>query len=163
MAKQKMETGMARAPEGFRRLGSVANAGWFNMKKIGNTVRGTLAGMYERKDDLNPAKKSNFFQIQLTEECEVRMGRGEEASLSTAKPGDYVNLNYGPKTKDLVQCLPQLLQGAEFEVWGSVLGEKIKLQGGRLMHNFDLFTKMTKAPEIVDEPDFDNAADDAQA
>ena len=153
-----------RAPEGFRRVGSVANAGWFNMKMVGNTVQGVLEGMYQRKDDLNPKKVSDFFQIRLTADCEVRMGRGEEAQIAMAKAGEFVNLNYGPKTKDLAQLVPQILQGAEFEVYGTVAGEKIKLTGGRTMHNFEVFTKMTVAPKALDdEPDFDGSADETAA
>ena len=50
-----------RPPEGFRRVGSVANAGWFNMKKVGNVLHGVLEGMYQRKDELNPKGESKFF------------------------------------------------------------------------------------------------------
>jgi hypothetical protein len=150
------------APKGFRRIGSVANAGWFNMKKVGNTVQGTLEGMYQRKDELNPKKVSNFFQICLSAPCEVRMGRGEDAQITTANAGEHVNLNYGPKTKDLETLVPQLLQGAVFEIYGTVAGDKIKLTGGRSMHNFELFTNMTAPPKAFDdEPDFDGGTDDS--
>jgi hypothetical protein len=161
----KHEESMVRAPEGFRRLGSVANAGWFNMKKIGNVLQGSLEGMFERKDDLRPEKKSNFFQIKITRPCEVRIGTAEAARLVEAKVGDSVNVNYGPRTKLLEPLIPLLAQGAEFDVWGTVLSEKIKLSGGRSMHNFDLFTKPTKAPMASEdsEPDFDDAADEAAA
>lgn len=153
-----------RAPEGFRRVGSVANAGWFNMKKVGNTIQGKLEGMYQRKDELNPKKVSNFFQIQLSADCEVRLGRGEEAQVVVAKAGEFANLNYGPKTKDLESLIPQILQGAEFEIYGTVAGDKIKLTGGRTMHNFEVFTKMTVAPKALDdEPDFDGSADETAA
>ena len=66
-------------------MGSVANAGWFNMNKIGNTLHGTLEGMFERKDDLRPEKVSNFFQIKISQPCEVRMGKGQAARLVEAK------------------------------------------------------------------------------
>jgi hypothetical protein len=164
MAAKQAET-MARAPEGFRRLGSVANAGWFNMKKIGNTLHGSLEGMFERKDDLRPEKVSNFFQIRILQPCEVRMGTGEQVRLVEAKAGDYVNVNYGPRTKLLAPLIPLLAQGAEFEVWGTVMSEKLKLSGGRSMHNFDVFSKPTKAPMASDDadPDFDDGADEAAA
>ena len=164
MAAKNDET-MVRAPEGFRRLGSVANAGWFNMKKIGNLLQGSREGMFERKDDLRPEKKSNFFQIKITSPCEVRIGTGEAARLVEAKVGDYVNVNYGPRTKLLEPLIPLLAQGAEFAVWGTVRSDKIKLGGGRSMHNFDLFTKPTKAPMASDdnEPDFDDGAEEAAA
>jgi hypothetical protein len=153
-----------RAPEGFRRVGSVANAGWFNMKKVGNTVQGVLEGMFQRKDELNPKGQSKFFQIRLLADCEVRLGRGEDAQITMAKAGEYVNLNYGPKTKDLEQLIGQILQGAEFEIYGTVAGDKIKLTGGRTMHNFEVFTKMTVAPKALDdEPDFDGSTDATDA
>jgi len=163
-SKQSATPVTVRAPEGFRRVGSVANAGWFNMKKVGNTIQGVLEGMYQRKDDLNPKKVSNFFQIKLSADCEVRMGRGEEAQIAIAKAGEYANLNYGPKTKDLEQLIGQILQGAEFEIYGTVAGDKIKLTGGRTMHNFEVFTKMTVAPKALDdEPDFDGSVDEPAA
>lgn len=132
-------------PEGFRRLGSVANAGWFNQKLVGNTLYGVLEGMYERKDDLNPAKKSNFFQLRLLAPCEVREGRGPDAKVITVQAGEYVNLNYGPKSKDLEKLIPEIHQGAEYEVYAVVMGEKINLAGGRSMHNLDVQVKLTKA------------------
>jgi hypothetical protein len=151
-----------RAPEGFRRVGSVANAGWFNMKKIGNTIKGVLEGMYQRKDELNPKGISKFFQIRLLEDCEVRMGKGEETQIVVAKAGEYVNLNYGPKTKDLEQLVPQILQGAEFQIYGVVAGDKLKLSGGRTMHNFEVFTSMTVAPKAGsdDVTDFEGSSDE---
>jgi len=153
-----------RAPEGFRRVGSVANAGWFNMKKVGNILQGVLEGMYQRKDEQNPKGQSKFFQIRLSADCEVRMGRGEEAQITMAKAGEYVNLNYGPKTKDLEDYIPQIMQGATFEIYGVVAGDKIKLTGGRTMHNFEVFTNMTVAPKAKDdEPDFDGSTDATDA
>jgi len=152
------------APEGFRRLGSVANAGWFDMKTIGNTLKGVLEGMYERKDDLNPKKVSNFFQVRIGTDCQVRMGRAEDAQIVTAKAGDYVNLNHGPKTKDLEKLIADINLGAVYEVFGVVAGEKIKLTGGRTMHNFEVFTKMTRAPQSIEdsEPDFSETADESE-
>jgi hypothetical protein len=145
------------APEGFRRVGSVANAGWFNMKKVGNIVSGVLENMFERPDDKAPSKKSKFFQI--------RMGRGEETTVVMAKPGDTVNLNYGPKTKELENLISDIVQGAEYAVYGVVAGDKIKLTGGRSMHNIEMFTRCTRRPVVSDEPDFGGGddADDAQA
>jgi hypothetical protein len=154
---------VAQMPEGFRRLGSVANAGWFNMKQVGNVLSGALEGMFERNDSMNKNGKSKFFQIRISSPCQVRMGKGEDAAIVTANAGDFVNLNYGPKTKMLEDYIAKLEQGAAYEVYGSVCGEKIKLSGGRTMHNFDLGVKMTKAPRPTDEePDFEGT-DEAEA
>jgi len=153
------------APDGFVRLGSVANAGWFDNNTIGNTLKGSFEGMYTRKDDLNPKKESNFFQVRCTAECQVRMGKGEDAAIVTTKSGDYVNLNYGPKTKDLEKLVNDLNLGAKYDVLVVVKGPKLKLSGGRTMHDLDVFKKMVRAPEAVDdsEPDFSGSADDAPA
>lgn len=162
-ASTSTSSSVVRAPEGFRRVVSVANAGWFNMKKVGNILSGSFEGMFSRKDDLNPKKMSNFFQFQLTEPCEVRLGRGEDAMISQANIGDFVNVNYGPKTKELENLVPTLIEGAKYDVYGVVAGEKIKLTGGRTMHNFEVFTRMSQAPMVSNEaPDF-GSDDESQA
>jgi hypothetical protein len=145
---------VVRAPDGFRRVGSVANAGWYNQKKIGNVCQGVIENMYERKDELSKTGMSKFFQVKLSQDCEVRMGRGEDAAVSVVKAGEYANVNYGPKTRELEKLIPQILQGAEFEVYIVVLGEKIKLGGGKAMHNIDVLVKQTKAAASLEEPDF---------
>ena len=160
-----VHTPKVEAPEGFRHLGSVANAGWFDMKTIGNVLRGTLEGMYERKDQQNAEGVSNFFQICISAECQVRMGRGEDTTMTTAKIGDYVNLNYGPKTKVLKADLADISHGAVYEVYGVVAGEKIKLNGGKMMHNIEVFSNMIRAPKAVEDssPDFSDADDQGPA
>jgi hypothetical protein len=156
---------MVRAPEGFRRVGSVANAPWFNLKK-GNTLRGILENMYERVDERVPKEKggkSKFFQVKLLEGCECRAGRGEEAKIVRAEAGTVVNLNYGPKTMGLADLVPAIQAGAEYEVWVGV-GEKFKISGGRTMWDLDVQQKIVKAaPALADDdsPDFDGNADEA--
>jgi hypothetical protein len=135
------------SPAQFKRIGASPNAGWFNMKKIGNTLQGKLLGMFARPDELSPSKVSHFFQIQLSSPCEVRLGHGEDSALVLAKIGDVVNLNYGPKTEELEHLLKHMLQGAEFKIYGTVTNDAIKLSGGRTMHSFELFSKMTTLPD----------------
>ena len=147
-------------PEGFRHVGSVANAGWFNMKKVGNVIQGMFEGMYKRKDNINSEGESQFFQIKLTAgNCEVRMGKGEDAVLAIANEGDVVNLNYGPKTKELEDLLPSVEKGAEYEIYGIVAGDKIKLTGGKTMHNFEMGKKLIKeaTSPAAEQPDFDGS------
>lgn len=153
---------IAILPEGFQRIGSVANAGWFNMKKVGNILHGVLEGMFERNDTLSPTGKSKFFQIKLIEDCEVRTGNGEDTALATAHAGDYANLNHGPKTKELESLLADVRRGAVYQVYGVVAGEKIKLKNGKTMHNFDVGTNMVKPPKATEDvaPDFDGSPDD---
>lgn len=132
----------AAPPAGFRRSGTANAAGWFNMKKIGNVLSGTLLGMYTRKDGLRTEGTSNFFQVQIDQPCEVRAERGEEAKLVEAKAGDVVNVNYGPKTKPWENYISPIQHGAVYLVYGTILGDKIKIGSAKSMHNFDVYDKM---------------------
>ena len=166
MANAKHD-GMVRAPEGFRRVGSVANAPWFNLKR-GNTLFGILENVYERPDERVKTKdgspgKSKFFQVKLLEPCECRSGRGEDAKMVRAETGAVVNLNYGPKTKELENMVPSILAGAEYQVW-VFCGDKFKISGGRTMWDLDVNAKLIKAATVqAEEPDFEGDADEAAA
>jgi len=165
MANAKHD-GMARAPEGFRRVGSVANAPWFNLKK-GNVLLGILENVYQRPDERVKTKdgspgKSKFFQVKLLEPCECRSGRGEDAKMVRAEAGAVVNLNYGPKTKGLEDLVPSILAGAEYQVW-VLCGDKFKISGGRTMWDLDVNQKLIKAePALAEEPDFEGADEAAE-
>ena len=165
MANAKHD-GMVRAPEGFRRVGSVANAPWFNLKK-GNVLLGILENVYERPDERVKTKdgspgKSKFFQVKLLEPCECRSGRGEDAKMVRAEAGAVVNLNYGPKTKGLEDLVPSILAGAEYQVW-VLCGDKFKISGGRTMWDLDVNQKLIKAePALAEEPDFEGADEAAE-
>lgn len=145
---------MARPPEGFRRVGSVANAPWFNLRKD-NVLFGVLENMYERPDERTTSGTSNFFQVKLLQPCECRAGRGEDAKVVVAPAGAVVNLNYGPKTKELAKLVPEILKGAEYQVWAAC-GEKFKISKGRTMWDLDVQVNMTKAVSVTaeDVPDF---------
>ncbi len=151
-------------PEGFQLSGSDNAVGWFNMQKIGNTLRGRLIGMFERPDSLRPTGKSNFFQVQISQVCEVRADRGEDAALIEAKVGDVVNVNYGPKTKNWEALVGDIKRGAKYEVIGCVVGEKVKLGQGRQMHNFKVGEKMIAPPQSSAESDvdFEGSAEEEQ-
>jgi hypothetical protein len=144
------------APEGFQRSGSANAVGWFHMGKVGNTLHGELLGMFERKDKLRAETGvSNFFQVKVARECEVRADRGDDAQMVMAKAGDVVNVNYGPKTKPWETLISDIKRGASYEVLGCILGGKVKLDGGRTMHNFDVYQKMVRAPQADVEADVD--------
>ena len=153
---------VVRPPEGFRRASSVANAPWFRLKK-GNLLRGILENMYRRNDERAPKAKdgsigqSKFFQVKLVEACECRFGRGEDAKFAMAPAGTVVNLNYGPKTKDLESLIPSIMAGAEYEVWVHVQGEKFKIGGGKTMWDIDVQSMIIKAAMVADDdvPDLD--------
>jgi hypothetical protein len=145
---------IARPPEGFRRVGSVANAPWFLLEK-GNVLFGVLENMYERPDERTQSGKSNFFQVKLLQSAKVRSGRAENAKVTVAESGTVVNLNYGPKTKELAKLVPDVLKGAEFQVW-AVCGDKFGISKGRTMWDLDVQVMQTKAVTVSaeDAPDF---------
>lgn len=156
--------GAVRPPEGLARVGSVANAPWFNLA-AGNVCHGMLENMYLRPDERAKASggKSKFFQIRLLSDAQVRFGRGKEAKVGMAKAGDVVNLNYGPKTMVFETYVPDILRGAEYEVWCHVTGEKFDIGKGQTMWPIDVRAGMKKAPTVVaadSEPDFGDDDED---
>jgi hypothetical protein len=143
-------------PEGFQRSGTAIATGWFNMGLIGNELSGQLLGLYSRKDKLRTEGTSQFFQVQIDKECQVRIERGEDAKMAVAKPGEIVNVNFGPKTKPWADLIPDIRRGAEYAVYGKIAGSKLKLDGGRTMHAFDTFQRMVRPPtENGADVDFD--------
>lgn len=152
-------------PEGFKRSGSANAVGWFNQGKIGNILSGRLLGMFTRKDPMRSEQggTSNFFQVQIDQDCEVRAERGEDAKMLPAKAGDVVNVNYGPKTKPWENFANNIQNGAVYQVYGAIIGGKIKIGGGRTMHNFDTYDKMISPPVSTDEGDFDGGAEETDA
>ena len=90
----------ARAPKGFRQLGSVTAECWFALKP-GNVIQGKLLGVYKRKDTRVKSGESEFFQVVLSEPCECRYGRGEKVTFKTAPAGTTANLNCNTKTEVL--------------------------------------------------------------
>jgi hypothetical protein len=152
------------APEGFQRSGSASAVGWFNPLKAGNTLRGTLIGMFKKPDMFAQGKQVDFFQVQVSQACEVRADRGEESHMLEAKPGDVVNINYGPKTKNWELLTGDIKRGAVYEVLATVIGDKVKLAGNRKMHNVDVFQKCVRAPQSNAEVDVDfgGSADDTE-
>lgn len=157
-----------RAPRDMARVGSVANAPWFNLAN-GNTLYGKLINIFERPDERARSGKSKFFQVEVMEyidgetgevaPCQVRYGRGHDASMGIAEPGEVVNLNYGPKTKDLEPFVADILRGAEYTVFCTVNGDKFTISQGRTMWPVEVFATQTRAPKQLDEPDFDEDED----
>lgn len=153
----------SNAPAHLARVGSVANAPWFDLKK-GNICHGILENVYERPDERSRSGKSKFFQIRLLAECEVRYGRGKEAKKGKAVVGQVINLNYGPKTKELEKFIPDILRGAEYEVYCDVQGEKFDIGKGQTMWPIDVRAGMIRAPRASeDEPDFGDEDQDEGA
>jgi hypothetical protein len=89
------------------------------------------------------------------------MGTGAATKLVQTKADDFVNLNFGPKTKCLKEENDKVSNGAVIEIWGVIAGRKIELKDGRKMHDLDLHIKQIKAPRAdMDEVPFDGAAPD---
>jgi hypothetical protein len=152
---QSLPTNLARAPDGFRRLGSVTAACWFALQP-GNIIRGKLLGLYERDDKRNKVTgKSEFFQVALTAPTTGRFGTGEKAEDREAEAGLVVNLNCNTKTAIYKDLITDINNGAEYEIYARC-GEKLDLKNGNTMWDITTFSKQTKAPKAVTavEPDF---------
>lgn len=145
-------------PAGMMRVGSVANAPWWDIKN-GNTLFGKLINVFSRPDERSKTGKSKFFQIELLRGTDVRYGRGKEAKPGRAEAGAVVNLNHGPKTKDLENYIPDILQGAQYNVWCKVDGEKFDIGKGQTMWPLDVRAKQVVAPQASGEPDFSDGED----
>lgn len=145
-------------PAGMIRVGSVANAPWWDIKD-GNVLKGKLINVFSRPDERSKTGKSKFFQIELTSATDVRYGRGKDAAPGRAEAGAVVNLNHGPKTKDLENYIPDILQGAEYLVWVKVDGPKFDIGRGQTMWPLDVRAKQTVAPSASSEPDFADGED----
>ena len=144
---------------GMKRLGSVANAPWWNIEK-GAKLFGTLEGMFQRPDERAKGGKSKFFQITALEDTKARFGRGKEAKVQSVKAGTVVNVNYGPKTRDLEPLIDHLLRGARFNVEIICKDDKMDIGKGQTMWPLEVGSVMTQAPQLADEPDFDGSEGD---
>lgn len=163
------------------RVGSESNAPWWHLK-AGNAFYGRLLNLYFRPDERAKSGKSRFFQIelcqyadpdtgevhdyyfdpktQLVRATEVRIGRGKGATFAAAVPGTIINVNYGPKTKDFESFVPEIMRGAEYMVLAIVTGDKFEIKNAQTMWPISTFAEMTRAPKVIDEPDFEDTEDD---
>lgn len=154
--ENQLPAGVARAPEGFRRLGSVTAACWFALKE-GNTIRGKLLGLYERDDKRNKVTgKSEFFQVELTASTIGHFGTGEKAEDKEAEAGLIVNLNCNTKTESFKTLISDIHNGAEYEIY-AVVNKKIELKNGNTMWDIETFTSMLNPPKAT-EADFSDDA-----
>ena len=147
MAKKNRSSnvGMARPPEGFVRIGSVADVPWAALEE-GNIVQGHLLGLYVRDDDRAKTGKSQFFQIELTAPCTVREGRGEDVNIRQAVVGEIVNLNHNPRTAAMDPFCKELLAGAKYDVHVVNHG-LMELKNGNTMWNFDVGARQLRKPD----------------
>lgn len=159
--QQSNGDGTVRPPEGMVRLGSAANAPWWNLRK-GNVLYGYLENMYSRPDERSKSGKSKFFQVTLINDTEVRAGRGEDATVVQAKAGSVINLNYGPVTKELETLIPNILKGGRYKVWLHVQDEKIKIGKGQTMWPIEQLVETVKAPLESESPDFSDGDEAAE-
>jgi len=146
-------------PANMARIGSVANAPWWSIED-GAVLHGELENMYDRPDERSKSGRSKFFQIKLLKDTKARYGRGKEAKVVAVKAGTVVNLNYGPKTRELEKYVDPIIRGAKYEVWIHVDGGKFDIGKGQTMWPLDVHATMTRAPQVSDEPDFDGSDDD---
>ena len=152
----QLPAGLARAPEGFRRMGSVTAACWFALVS-GNTIQGKLLGLYERDDKRNKVTgKSKFFQVLLTAPTLGHFGTGEKAEDKEVEAGLVVNLNCNTKTEIFETLITDIHNGAEYEIY-AVVKDKIDLKNGNTMWDIETFSSCLKAPKAV-EADFTDGA-----
>ncbi len=142
------------APSGMARIGSVANAPWWNLKE-GNLLKGKLLNIYQRPDERSKTGKSKFFQVEISEPTEGMQGRGDKRKAVTVPAGSVVNLNYGPKTKDLENFIPEILRGAEVTIWCYIDGPKFDIGKGQTMWPIDVRGTITTPSQNEDQPDFE--------
>jgi hypothetical protein len=160
MASSEKSTALAtqvQVPEGFQRLGSARAEAWFSLEE-GNVLKGKLIGCFARDDKRSPTGKSDFFQVETTEDTKARYGKGEKAKVKVAPAGTLLNLNCIHKTQELKTLLPDLRHGAEYQIFIHC-GKKIELNNGNTMWDITTGAKMTKMPQ-ASEDDFDGGADD---
>jgi len=154
----QVQPNMARAPEGFRRMGSVTAECWFALEE-GNSIRGKLLGIYDRADPRNKKTgRSEFYQVELSEPTLCRYGTGEKAEIKTAPAGTIVNLNCNTKTEVLKELIPDIVRGAEFEIH-VFCGKKLELKNGNTMWNMVPSSKLLKGIKVADGPDFSGDGD----
>ena len=157
----QLPAGLARAPEGFRRMGSVTAACWFALTE-GNTIQGKLLGLYERDDKRNKVTgKSEFFQVLLTAPTLGHFGTGEKAEDKEAEAGLVVNLNCNTKTEIFKTLIPDINNGAEYDIY-AVVNKKVDLKNGNTMWDIETFSSQTKAPKAV-EADFSDSSDEGDS
>jgi|WetSurSiteA1Bulk_404760.scaffolds.fasta_scaffold10290_2 hypothetical protein len=154
----KSATPSVRAPEGFRRVGSASNAPWFHLAE-GNQMQGVLINVFERPDERTESKTSKFFQVELLAPTKVREGKGEKAAVVEASAGTIINVNCNAKTKEFESLIPEIVRGAEYQVFVHV-GKKFPISKGRSMWDITAAVKLVKPAMATDQPDF---ADDEEA
>jgi hypothetical protein len=153
-------------PSKYHRLGSVANAPYFNLVQ-GNSFEGKLLGVFERvneraKSDTKQSPTVKFFQIELLTAAEVKEGKGEEATVKQAEPGTIINLNCSTKTADLLPCAEEIKHGAEYNVFVHC-GKKMKLANQNTMWDITVGIEQVKAPTAsASAPDFDDSDDSSE-
>lgn len=148
------------APSGFRRRVSVSDAPWV-AQEAGNIVYGRLLNRYEMQGQ---TPRRWYFQIELHAPCKVKIGKGDDAEIVTAKKGDVVNLNENHKLVGMREVeIPEILAGAVYDIWAKY-ENKIKISGSKTMWNIDLQTKQLKPPtspvRALTAADIGEASDD---
>jgi hypothetical protein len=144
MTETETETKKKVTPgAGYRRESSVTDAPWVANEK-GNVCEGKLLGRYQ----MNVEPVRYYYQVELIRPTLARQGTGEDAEVIEVEAGHVVNLN---ETSQVAKALtervvPEILAGAEYNIWVE-FGDKIKLKGGgKTMWKVDVFSKQLKAP-----------------
>jgi len=145
----------AGPPAGYRRRSSVSDASWVAQQQ-GNICNGKILGRHAMQQ--TPVRY--YYQIELLKPCKVRVGRGEDAEIEEVPAGEVVNLNETYQIAVLKEIeIPEILAGAEYNVWAE-FKNKIKVANGtRTMWNVDVSSVQVKPPtrEVRPLPKDDDA------
>lgn len=127
------KTTLRQPPTGFKRLAPLSDAPWFQ-PQAGNTCVGKYLGRFVMNTDPPRA----YHQVELSEPCQVRVGKKDEAKIVEAKKGDIINVGESYKIAILKENVtPECLAGAEYQVFIQTV-KKIQVRGGRTMWDIDV-------------------------
>jgi hypothetical protein len=91
------------------------NCPWFKVRRR-NTLHGVLLGMYDKLECRGEGGRTKYFQIRLLVPCLVETWRGNNSVVGKSPAGSIVNLPYDVSTKCLEKLVPELAEGAVYEV-----------------------------------------------
>lgn len=138
MPDQKLK----QPPAGYKRLTAFADAPWF-LNQAGNTANGKLLGRYIMKTDPPRA----YYQIEIFDECTVRVGKGQDAKIIQAVKGDIVNVGESYQVAALKdKVVPEFNAGGEFNLFVQSVKKVSVGTSGRSMWAMEIGHQCTKAP-----------------
>jgi hypothetical protein len=129
-------------PAGYKRLTALGDAPWF-LNQAGNTADGKLIGRYVMKTDPPRA----YYQLELKDECTVRVGKGQDVKIVQAAKGDIINIGESYKLAILKdKVVPECNAGAEYNVYVQSVKKIPVGTSGRSMWDMEVGAQCIKPP-----------------